>query len=82
MNFNTSSVTSMQNLFYGCKGLNHLNLTTFNTNQCHNFVNMFGNCNEMYVTIPNENNEELWESVPDYIHLSNEYSTNLFLAYE
>ena len=67
-NFDVKEVISMKNLFYKCKGLNELDLRGFNTLKCQIFDNMFGECNEMNVTIYNKYNEKLIAAAPNYIH--------------
>ena len=42
--FNTSNVTNMSNLFYDCKSLDNLNISSFRTNKVKNMSNMFNKC--------------------------------------
>ena len=39
--FNTSNATNMSNLFYDCKSLDNLNISSFRTNMVKNMSNMF-----------------------------------------
>ena len=41
---NTSKVTSMARMFYGCQALNSLDLSSFNTANVENMMNMFHYC--------------------------------------
>ena len=43
-NFNTSSVTNMGGMFYGCTSLVSLNLRNMNTSSVTNMAYMFYNC--------------------------------------
>ena len=43
-NLNTSSVTDMSSMFYGCSGLTSLNLSNLNTSAVKNMSAMFANC--------------------------------------
>ena len=43
-NLNTSLVTDMMILFYGCEKLASINFTNFNTEQVENMYGMFSNC--------------------------------------
>ena len=43
-NFNTSKMTNMQNMFWGCESLTALDLSNFNTSQVTNMADMFYNC--------------------------------------
>ena len=43
-NLNTSAVTDMKNMFYGCSGLTELNVSNFNTSAVTNMQGMFFNC--------------------------------------
>jgi len=41
-NFDTSKVKTMQNMFYGCRGMQELNVSSFNTQNVTNMSGMFG----------------------------------------
>ena len=43
-NFNTSSVTNMLGMFYGCSGLKELNVSNFNTSAVTDMSQMFSGC--------------------------------------
>ena len=43
-NLNTSAVTDMSSMFYGCSGLKTLNLSSFNTSDVTNMSHMFSGC--------------------------------------
>ena len=43
-NLDTSNVTDMSNMFYGCSGLNSINLDSFNTTKVTDMSNMFYGC--------------------------------------
>jgi hypothetical protein len=68
-NFDVREVESMQSLFYGCKTFSKLKLLTFHTTKCHNFIDMFAECNEMTLDIYEDYNKELIESLPYYVHV-------------
>ena len=72
----------MRNLFFGCKALTYLNLRSFNSDNCHIFDDMFGQCNEMNVTIYDEYNKELIKSAPDYIHFVGDMNLEMDFLYE
>ena len=44
---NTDSVTDMQNMFFGCKKLLTLNLSSFNTSKVRNMSQMFEDCDNL-----------------------------------
>ena len=46
-NFNTSNVTSMAEMFYGCSSLTSLNLSIFNTSNVTTMYNMFTYCSSL-----------------------------------
>ena len=46
-NFNTSNVTNMYGMFYGCSSLTGLNLSNFNTSNVTNMTGMFGYCSNL-----------------------------------
>ena len=46
-NLNTSSITSMQCMFYNCKLLTSLDLSNFNTSSVTKMTNMFSNCSSL-----------------------------------
>ena len=51
-NLNTSNVTDMQSMFYGCSNLKSLDVRGFNTSKLANVESMFANCGnlkEVYV---------------------------------
>ena len=67
MSFNTEKVKQMEYMFGSCSKLTSLDISTFNTNNCDNFTNIFENDNvlELYVNFtacPNLKNE-----IPDYV---------------
>ncbi|MBR1788403.1 MAG: BspA family leucine-rich repeat surface protein [Bacteroidaceae bacterium] len=58
-NLNTARVTSMANMFYECRSLTYLNLSTFNTVNVTNMTNMFYGCSALtglYLSTFNTNN--------------------------
>ena len=44
---NTSNLTSMQEMFYGCTNLTSLDLSSFNTSNVTSMKEMFNNCNKL-----------------------------------
>ena len=46
-NFNTSNVTNMTNMFYGCASLKNINLSSFNTEKVTNMGDMFSKCSSL-----------------------------------
>ena len=60
-------VTNMNYMFYSCKEIKNLNFTSFNTLKCKNFKEIFGECNEINISINKENNAQLISSSPSYI---------------
>lgn len=46
-NLNTSDVTNMEAMFYGCTRLNSLDLTVFDTGNVTEMSSMFGSCNAL-----------------------------------
>jgi surface protein len=46
-NADTSKVTDMSRMFYGCKSLTSLDLSNFNTSKVTDMYNMFGWCNSV-----------------------------------
>lgn len=46
-NLDTSSVTDMNNMFYGCSSLSSIDLSNFNTSNVTNMSAMFGNCSSL-----------------------------------
>ena len=46
-NFDTSSVTNMIDMFYGCSGLTSLDLSKFNTSEVTSMSGMFWNCKSL-----------------------------------
>ena len=47
LNFDTSNVTNMNNMFSDCKSLENLNLSRFNTKNVVNMSGMFFNCEKL-----------------------------------
>ena len=47
-NFNTSNVTDMWHMFYGCYRLSSLDLSSFNTSNVDNISFMFAGCYNLY----------------------------------
>lgn len=43
-NLNTSQVTTMERMFYGCRALTSLNVTGFDTSNVETMLHMFGSC--------------------------------------
>ncbi len=46
-NFNTSNVTNMSSMFYGCSSLTSLNLSNFNTSSVTDMSDMFSRCSSL-----------------------------------
>lgn len=46
-NIDTSNTTNMQSMFYGCSGLQKLNLASFNTSKVIYMNSAFANCNQL-----------------------------------
>ncbi len=46
-NLNTSAVTDMERMFFGCSGLTSLNLSNFNTSKVLDMREMFKNCSSL-----------------------------------
>ena len=45
--FDTRRVTNMQNMFYGCKNLESIDVSKFNTENCTTMYGMFYDCNKL-----------------------------------
>ena len=55
-NFDTSSVTDMSFMFYGCSSLESLDLSNFNTSSVTNMYSMFYGCSSLqYINLSNFN---------------------------
>ncbi len=46
-NFDTSKVTNMWNMFYGCNKLKNINVSNFNTSNVTNMSSVFGGCSSL-----------------------------------
>lgn len=66
--WDTSNVTTMQGMFFNCKSLESLDLSSFNTSQVTNMDTMFFNC---------ENLRELNLSNFDMCNISETWNTNM-----
>ena len=70
--FQTSKALNMMYMFYSCKNLTELFLDTFKTNNCKNFSNIFGNCNNnLKVYINPIYNSKFVEEIEDYVNIIN-----------
>ena len=53
-NFDTSKVTSMDHMFFGCRNLVSLDLSSFNTSSVTNMMDLFNKCTQLsYLNISN-----------------------------
>ena len=69
INFNTTKVTNMEKMFFSCKSLTTLNLSSFDTHTCSNFNNMFENNIYLEIYINRTKCANLIEKLPDYIYI-------------
>jgi len=59
-NLNTSEVTEMNHMFYGCSSLKELNVSNFNTSEVTDMSAMFGNCSSLKeLNVSNFNTSEV-----------------------
>ena len=66
----------MKFMFYSCKNLLQLNLSSFKTEKCENFMNIFGECNkDLIVYINPNNNSRLIKKIENYVNIN--YTHNL-----
>ena len=78
-NFNTSSVTDMQQMFSGCASLVSINLNSFNTSKVTNFYHMFNGCNSLIYL--NLNSFIIQDNALIHSYTLPESSVDLFLCY-
>ena len=63
-NLNTSEVTNMLEMFYGCSRLTSLNLSNFNTSKVENMYAMFAGCSSLTsLNVSNFNTSKVWNMV-------------------
>ena len=67
-NFNTINTQNMNYMFESCTSLTSLNLTSFNTNRCNAFKDMFKDCTKLTVYLKSENNSKLIPNIPEYVN--------------
>ena len=68
----------MEKMFYSCKGLSELDITSFANTKCRNFKNIFDECQGLTVLINNETCPNIFSSIPDYIIVKN-ITSKMFL---
>ena len=69
--FNTEKVQRMDYMFGSCTKLNSLDITTFNTEICKNFTNMFLNDENLNLYINNDTCSSLVDKIPPYVNIHN-----------
>ena len=61
----------MKFMFYSCINLTELNISSFITQKCQDFMNMFGECNGNLVVYINPcNNSKLIEKIQKYVDIN------------
>ena len=70
-NFNTGNALDMSSMFESCVNLKSLDLSSFVTNKCKDFTNIFKNDNGLVIIIDENNNQKLIENLPDYVNYTN-----------
>ena len=69
MIFDTSNVESMESMFSNCENIKTLDLSSFSTEKCSNFDNIFENCGVEKVIIDKDKNKELIKKIPDGVEI-------------
>ena len=60
----------MEYMFYSCKNLKKLYLNSFNTENCKNFFNIFGECNDdLKIYLNPLNNSEFIKEIEKYVNI-------------
>ena len=77
-NLNTSEVTNMRGMFYGCKSLTSLNLSSFNTDKVTNMSWMFCECTSLTsLNLSSLNTSEVTDMSYMFVNCSSLTSLNL-----
>ena len=69
LTFDTTSVSTMESMFNSCKDLKYLDLTSFNTENCKKFSNMFANTENMTVLVNSNNCNNMITEIQDFVNL-------------
>ena len=59
----------MESMFDSCTNLHMLDLSTFNTEKCQNFNNMFNKADSMKVVVNQKTGKNLGEAIKDYVEV-------------
>ena len=70
LGFNTEKVKDMQFMFSTCIELTSLDISSFDTNACQNYENMFLNDTELNVVIDSSISPDLRKNIPDYVNVT------------
>ena len=70
--FDTENTIDMEHMFYSCTSLSSLDLSSFNTLKVKYFDDIFGKCQEMYITLNSKLCENLVRSeyITSNIHIN------------
>ena len=68
VNFNTENVQYMNKMFGNCSKLSSLDISTFNTEKCTNFKDMFENDDGLNLTLNYKTCSNLKDVLPPYIN--------------
>ena len=69
INFDTTKVYEMSEMFSGVTNLRELDLSTFDTRNLNNGDNIFKGISNLTVTIDQEKNEKILKNLPDGVHI-------------
>ena len=69
LKFDTTSVNTMESMFDSCKDLKYLDLTSFNTQRCIKFSNMFANTENMTVLVNSLYCDNMIDEIQEYVNL-------------
>ena len=69
--FDTINALRMNNLFDSCINLKSLDLSSFNTEFCKDYTDMFKNDEDLVIVIDKQYNEKLIDNLPDYVNYIN-----------
>ena len=65
----TALVTTMQSMFDSCTNLKYLDLTSFNTQACKKFTNMFANTSNITVAVNSLHCSNMITEIEKYVNL-------------
>ena len=65
----TSSITTMQSMFESCTNLRYVDLSSFNTNKCNKFTNMFANTTNLTVAVKQSYCINMIREIEDYVKI-------------